>query len=89
MGGPRCLCAGPNVRTDGVVLAEGMKGFRDLSGSEDAPVDLDFKDVVESGNFALHWRARLGKELLGFEKIPFSEIGLYKDAYRRNVSAAE
>ncbi len=62
-------------------LTKGLKGFTDLSGTDDAPVDLGFADA-SAGDFTLKDGARLQKELPGFEPIPFEEIGLFQDDYR-------
>jgi hypothetical protein len=70
--------------TNGVASANGVKGFADLAGTPEAPVDLGFADRTE-GDFTLRKGARLLKELPAFEPIPFDAIGLYKDAYRRRL----
>jgi len=70
--------------TNGMAKAVDYKGFINLSGTRDAPVDLGFKDVV-AGNFALRKQARLLKELPSFRPIPFKKIGLYTDEYRRKM----
>ncbi|OGV67941.1 MAG: hypothetical protein A2283_12265 [Lentisphaerae bacterium RIFOXYA12_FULL_48_11] len=70
--------------TNGMAKLENVKGFTNLVGSTDEPVDLGFKDASK-GNFALNRKSRLLKELPVFENIPFDKIGLYKDDYRRKL----
>jgi hypothetical protein len=70
--------------TNGIAKAVDLKGFVNLSGTAEEPVDLGFADRAR-GDFALRWRARLRKELPAFEPIPFEKIGLYKDEYRRKL----
>lgn len=70
--------------SNGVAKAVEIKGFANLSGSADEPVDLGFGSR-EKGDFTLGRRARLLKELPAFEPIPFEKIGLYKDDYRRKL----
>jgi len=70
--------------TNGVAKADGVKGFASLAGTADKPVDLGFADAAAQ-NFALKKHARLLKELPSFEAIPFDQIGLYKDDYRRKL----
>jgi hypothetical protein len=65
-----------------------IKGFTNLSGTKDKPIDLCVDDLTAQG-FALHWRAWLQKEIPSFETIPFEKIGLYKDAYRHALPARE
>jgi hypothetical protein len=77
------------VNTSGatnVVAAKDVKGFADLAGTPDAPLDLGFADRAK-GEFSLRRGARLLKELPAFEPIPFDKIGLYKDDYRRRLPA--
>lgn len=72
--------------TNGMAKAAPLAGFTNLVGTADQPVDLGFRDPA-AGDFSLRWRARLRKELPAFAKIPFDEIGLYKDEYRRALPA--
>jgi len=70
--------------TNDVAKAVDYKGFANLAGTTDAPIDLGFDDVAK-GDFTLRRHARLLKELPGFERIPFEKIGLYRDDYRRKL----
>jgi len=72
--------------TNQIPLKAGIKGFKTLNGSAEAPIDLGFKDL-KSGDFNLRWRARLLKEAPHFKAIPFDKIGLYTDNYRRKLPA--
>lgn len=67
-----------------VAKAVELKGFANLAGTAEEPVDLGFEGRAE-GDFALRRGARLTKELPSFERIPFEKIGLYKDEYRRKL----
>ena len=72
--------------TNGVAKAVDVKGFTNVAGTQEKPVDLGFEDVA-AHDFTLRKSARLLKELPSFEKIPFDKIGLYKDDYRRKLLA--
>ncbi len=72
--------------TNGTARAVQMKGFTNLAGTKDTPVDLGFRSVAAQ-DFSLRWRARLRKELPTFEEIPFEKIGLHKDEYRHTLPA--
>ena len=79
------------VNTSGatnIVMAGDMRGFTDISGTADAPLDLGFANR-EKGDFSLRKGARLLKELPAFDPIPFDKIGLYKDEYRRRIGSKE
>lgn len=65
-----------------ISVSKGLKGFRDLIGTPDNPVNLGFSDI-KNGDFSLINRARLFDELPGFKPIPYTQIGLYIDEYRR------
>lgn len=67
-----------------IAISKEIKGFRNLIGSADNPVDIGFKDI-KNGNFSLNKEARLYKELPNFKPIPFEQIGLFKDEYRRVI----
>ena len=58
-----------------------VKGFANLAGTADQPIDLGL-DTVAAQGFSSHWQARIQKESPSFETIPFEKIGLYKDEYR-------
>jgi hypothetical protein len=70
----------------GVAPRVRIKGFTNLSGTQDKTIDLRTKDLTAS-SLALHWYPWLKKELPSFEAIPFERIGLYRDAYRRTLPA--
>ncbi len=72
--------------TNGIAVAKDLQGFANLAGTPDAPVDVGFADVAAQ-DFMLRKNARLLKELPSFEKIPFNQIGLFKDDYRRKLPA--
>jgi hypothetical protein len=75
------------VNTSGasnVVMARGLKGFRDVSGSPSAPVDLGFKNPA-AGDFTFKTNARLLMENPAFKPIPADRIGLITDEYRRQL----
>jgi len=74
--------------TNGIAPAVDLKGFANLAGTPAEPVALGFADAA-ARDFTLGRNARLLKELPSFEKIPFGEIGLYKDEYRRRLPARE
>ncbi|MEC5126642.1 right-handed parallel beta-helix repeat-containing protein [Verrucomicrobiales bacterium BCK34] len=57
------------------------KGFSNLAGTGEEPIDLGFIDA-EKLNFQLKPDARLLKEIPGFEPVPFDKIGLFVDEYR-------
>jgi hypothetical protein len=63
-----------------------LKGFTNLSGTRDKPIDLRF-DAPTAPGFASRWQAWLRKEQPSFETIPFEKIGLYTDRYRRGLPA--
>lgn len=65
-----------------------IKGFANLSGTRDKPIDLPLDDPTRPGS-ASRYNAWIQKELPSFEPIPFEKIGLYKDAYRRTLPPRE
>lgn len=67
-----------------VVMARGLKGFRDLAGTPASPMDLGFKNGA-NGDFSLKPNALLPKEAPGFKPIPAERIGLIPDEYRRQL----
>ena len=69
--------------TNRIPLKAGIPGFKTVNGSPDNPIDLGFKDR-ENGDFELGWwRPAIKKFAPHFKEIPFDEIGLYEDDYRR------
>ncbi len=70
----------------GVAPAVQIRGFKNLSGTKDAPIGLRSEDLTPQG-FASHWQAWLRKEIPAFQPIPFEKIGLYQDAYRPTLPA--
>lgn len=80
------LAVNTSGATNGIAMADGIKGFTCLAGTADNPIDLGFTDRA-AGDLTLRRGARLLKELPVFEPIPFDKIGLYKDAYRRRLPA--
>jgi hypothetical protein len=65
-----------------------FKGFTNLSGAQDKPIELRPDDLTAQA-FASHWGAWLQKQIPSFEMIPFEKIGLYKDAYRQTLPTRE
>lgn len=61
-----------------------FKGFANLAGTTDKPIDLGLDDVAAQG-FSVRWQAWIHKELPSFEMIPFENIGLYRDEYRQTL----
>lgn len=64
--------------------AADIKGFKNLAGTKDDPVELGFVDR-EKSNFLLKSDARLLEEVSGFETIPFDKIGLFTDEHRTSL----
>jgi hypothetical protein len=50
--------------------------------------DPGFVDA-QNMNFALRDDSIVYQEIPGFKKIPFAEIGLYQDEYRKNIENLE
>lgn len=67
-----------------IVTSKNLKGFRDLVGSPQAPLNLGFQQP-STGNFAMTRDALLKRELPSFQPIPFERIGLVQDEYRRVI----
>jgi hypothetical protein len=72
--------------TNGMAKSVPFRGFTNLSGTKEKPVDLPREDVLARGS-SFRWRAWLQKEMPSFETIPFEKIGLQKDEYRRTLPA--
>ena len=72
--------------TNGMAKSVPFRGFTNLSGTKEKPVDLPREDVLARGS-SFRWRAWLQKEMPSFETIPFEQIGLQKDEYRRTLPA--
>lgn len=68
-----------------VVLARGLKGFRDLKGSAAAPVNLSFINR-NTGEFSLPIDTLVMEGNPAFKPIPAARIGLLVDEYRRQVA---
>ena len=73
-------------KENGAAVADGIKGFTNLSGTDGSPVSLGFADL-STPDFTLQPDARLLKEIPPFEPIPFDRIGLFKDEYRAELPA--
>jgi len=67
-----------------ISTSKGLKGFRDLVGTQNSPINLGFKDLAKC-NFALNKNALIYKELPVFKPIPFEQIGLIVDEYRKTI----
>jgi hypothetical protein len=72
--------------TNGTATFVPFRGFTNLSGTKEKPVDLPREDMLARGS-SFRWRAWLQKEMPSFETIPFEQIGLQKDEYRRTLPA--
>ncbi|MCK4999258.1 MAG: right-handed parallel beta-helix repeat-containing protein [Anaerohalosphaera sp.] len=57
-------------------------------GSNFVDSDPGFADIA-NGDLTLRSDSKVFKKLPGFKKIPFREIGLYKDKYRKNIGKKE
>ena len=68
----------------GVAKDVDVKGFTNLSGTEEEPLAPASDDLTVQ-DLSLRWGAWLEKTLPCFEAIPFESIGLYEDEYRRSV----
>jgi hypothetical protein len=71
---------------DGMAKPVDVKGFANLSGSADNPIDPGSQNL-RGQDPSSPWRAWIREALPSFETIPFAEIGLYTDAYRRTLPA--
>ncbi|MFT5155370.1 MAG: hypothetical protein ACI841_005382, partial [Planctomycetota bacterium] len=78
------LAVNTSGASSGVAMAKELKGFRNISGTEDEPVELGFRKATPP-DFTLRPDAWLLQELPSFEAIPFHRIGLFKDEYRREL----
>ncbi|NLY00929.1 MAG: right-handed parallel beta-helix repeat-containing protein [Rhodopirellula sp.] len=74
------------VSTTGAAKAVDVRGFTNLSRSEDKPIDLGAGDLADQSFFS-RWQAWIRKEMPSFETIPLEKIGLYQDEYRRTLPA--
>ena len=68
----------------GVAPAVTFKGFKNLTGTRDKPIDLS-ADALTPQAFAARWNAWIQRAIPSFEAIPFDKIGLYTDAYRTTL----
>lgn len=61
-----------------------FKGFRNISGTKDKPIQFAFDGTLTSPASAqcLAW---IQKQIPSFEPIPFDNIGLYKDDFRSTL----
>ncbi|MGA2616909.1 MAG: hypothetical protein ABSF26_04810 [Thermoguttaceae bacterium] len=66
--------------TNGLAAPVRIKGFINLSGTKEKPIDLPCDDLTVQ-SFASRWRPWLQKAVASLETIPFDRIGLYQDAY--------
>ena len=69
---------------NGIAMTKDLKGFTNLSGSQSKPIPLGMS-VDISGQLKLQQDPSLLKKEASFEPIPFSEIGLYRDEYRKEL----
>ena len=69
---------------EGLVKPTEIKGFANLSGAKDKPLDLGLAAAADQG-FSPRWQAWIQKEIQAFEPIPCEKIGLYQNEYRRTL----
>ena len=69
-----------------VVLARGLKGFRDLAGSPKAPIELGYAKKSADA-FSLPDQDLLSKEAPSYQPIAVEHIGLVVDEYRTQLPA--
>lgn len=67
--------------SDGMAKDVDFKGFRNLSGTKDKPIEFAFDGNLASPS-SVHCLEWIRKQIPSFEPIPFDNIGLYKDDYR-------
>ncbi len=74
------------VSTKGATAGSEVRGFTNLSGTGDKPIDpgVDKRTMEDAIS---HWQTWLQKALPSFETIPMEKIGLYKDEYRGTLPA--
>ncbi|QDU47732.1 right-handed parallel beta-helix repeat-containing protein [Gimesia panareensis] len=70
--------------SQGIALTKDLKGFTNLSGSAAKPIPLGMTETAQ-GKLELHQDPSLLTKQIGFEPIPFDQIGLYRDDYRREL----
>lgn len=75
------LAVNTTGRASGMAKAVSYKGFANLAGSAEKPIDLRF-DAATAQSLWPRWRAWLKQVMPGFEEIPFEKIGLYPDEHR-------
>lgn len=78
------LAVNSSGTTNNMAATPTIKGFRSLIGTGVAPLELGFGER-STGDLSLAPNARLLQELPSFKPIPFKEIGLYRDHYRRRL----
>jgi hypothetical protein len=61
-----------------------LKGFRTLARTSQESAACGFGGQAAAGKFTMKWFDWLPKQLPAFQKIPFDQIGLYKDVWRSN-----
>jgi hypothetical protein len=72
--------------TQGIAQPVEFKGFANLAGTADKPLAPGLGDVLTNG-FPSDWQAWIQKEVPAFDPIPFENIGLYQDEFRKSVPA--
>jgi len=70
----------------GKVKPVDVRGFANLSGANDKPIDPGLQDMTAQG-FSARWRTWIQETLPSFEAIPFEKVGLYTDDYRPTLPA--
>ena len=69
----------------GVAPAVTFKGFKNLAGTRDKPIDLSV-DALTPQAFAGRWNAWIQRAIPSFEAIPFDKIGLYTRRLSNDVA---
>lgn len=68
----------------GIAMTKDLKGFTNLSGTQGKPIPLGLT-VGTNGRLTLQQDPSLLKAKASFQAIPFDEIGLYRDEYRKEL----
>jgi hypothetical protein len=64
----------------------GVRGFTNIAGTSDRPLDVKFRNPRARDSFS-HLQAWIQQQLPSFEIIPMEQIGLYQDEYRHSLPA--
>ncbi|TWT60450.1 right-handed parallel beta-helix repeat-containing protein [Rubinisphaera italica] len=72
------------VSTNGEAQVSEVKGFTDISGSKEKPIELGDDSLTARESLTL-MQAWIQIQIPTFETIPIENIGLYKDEYRNTL----